>query len=188
MIYLADYDDIIATHLANVERDHCDLEAKKKGNKKGDKAHRFGRGSKLTFLSNDIQNKLIDIISKEIAKEVVNLIKDSVAWAVIADTTPDVSKHEQFSLCVRIVTRSGNLSEHLLFCTRARATTAEKLINQVSEEMNRLKVPFDNVVAQTYDGASNMSGKYNGLQAKFKELAGEHVILFTVMLTIYILY
>ena len=32
------------------------------------------------------------------------------------------------------------------------------------------------MVAQTYDGASNMSGKYNGLQAKFKSLAGEHVI------------
>lgn len=174
--YLAEYDDIIALHLENIEREHLNFEAKKKGTKKGDKARRFGRGSKLTFLSNDMQNKLIEIISKEIAKEVVNLIKNSVAWAVIADTTPDVSKHEQFSLCVRVVIKSGEVSEHLLFCTRAEATTAEKLVNLVSEEMNKLNVQFENVVAQTYDGASNMSGKYNGLQAKFKELAGEHII------------
>lgn len=174
--YLAEYDDVMALHLESVERDHIDLEAKKKGKKKGDKARRFGRGSKLTFLSNDMQNKIIDVISKEIAKEIVNLVKDSVAWAVIADTTPDVSKHEQFSLCVRVVTKSGEVSEHLLFCTRTGATTAEALVNKVEEEMTRLDVPFDNVVAQTYDGASNMSGKYNGLQAKFKEIAGEHVI------------
>ena len=35
---------------------------------------------------------------------------------------------------------------------------------------------YDNLIAQTYDGASNMSGKYNGLQAKFKELAEENII------------
>ncbi|XP_066924588.1 zinc finger MYM-type protein 1-like [Clytia hemisphaerica] len=111
--YLAEYDDVMALHLESVERDHIDLEAKKKG----DKARRFGRGSKLTFLSNDMQNKIIAVISKEIAKEIVNLVKDSVAWAVIADTTPDVSKHEQFSLCVRVVTKSGEVSEHQTRCT-----------------------------------------------------------------------
>ena len=46
----------------------------------------------------------------------------------------------------------------------------------MSDELKRLNLPFDDLVAQTYDGASNMSGRYNGLQAKFKELAGEHVI------------
>ena len=35
---------------------------------------------------------------------------------------------------------------------------------------------FDNLVAQTYDGASNMTGKYNGLQALIKSCVGEHVI------------
>ena len=37
---------------------------------------------------------------------------------------------------------------------------------------------YDNLVAQTYDRASNMSGRYNGLQAKFKELLGEKQIIF----------
>ena len=42
--------------------------------------------------------------------------------------------------------------------------------------MERLAVLYDNLIAQTYDGAFNMSGKYNGLQAKFKELAEENII------------
>ena len=43
------------------------MEEKKKGSKKVDKIRRFGRGSKLRFMNNNIQNKLIGIISKEIA-------------------------------------------------------------------------------------------------------------------------
>ena len=110
------------------------MEEKKKGSKKGDKTHRFRRGSKLTFKSNDIQNKLIDLISKEIGLEIVNLMKGSVALALIADTTADVSKHEQLSLCVRVVSKSGNAREHLLFSTRALSTTAEQLLNYIAAE------------------------------------------------------
>ena len=176
--YLANYDDGIATHLEKVENNHREMEEKKKGSKKGDKIRRFGRGSKLTFMSNDIQNKLIDIISKEIALEIVNLMKGSVAWALIADTTPDISKHKQLSLCVRAVSKLGNVSEHLLFCTCGLSSTAEQLLNHIADELERLAVPYDNLVAQTHDRASNMSGRYNGLQAKFKELAGEEHIIF----------
>ena len=37
-------------------------------------------------------------------------------------------------------------------------------------------VSFEKLVAQTYDGASNMSGCYNGLQAIIKEKVGDHII------------
>ena len=167
------------------------MEEKKKGSKKGDKICRFGRGSKPTFTSNDIQNKLIDIISKEISLEIVNLMKGSIARALIADTTLDVSKHEQLSLGVRVVSKSGNVSEHLLFSTRELSTTAEQLLNHIADELERLALPYDNLVAQTYDGASNMSGRYNGLQAKFKELAGEEHIIFVhcyALCTVYTFY
>ena len=117
---LANCDDVIATHLEIVENDRREMEEKKKGSKKRDNnIRRFGRGSKLTFVSNDIQNKLIDIISKQIAFEIINLIKGNVAWALIANTTTDISKHEQLSFCVRVVSKSGNVGEHVLFCTRA---------------------------------------------------------------------
>ena len=87
-----------------------------------------------------------------------------------------MAKHEQLSLCVRVVGKSGDVSEHLLFLSRASATTADELLKSIVGRLEELRVPFTNLVAQTYDGASNMSGKYNGLQAKFKELAGERVI------------
>ena len=100
-------------------------------------------------MSRDIQNKLIDIISKEISLDIVNLMKGSVAWALIADTTPDVSKHEEISFCVQVISKSGKVREHLLFCIGALSMTVEQLLNHIANELERLAVPYDNLVAQT---------------------------------------
>ena len=97
-------------------------------------------------MSNNIQNKLINIISKEISLEILNLMKGSVAWALIADTKHNVSKHGQLNLCVRVGRNLGNESEHLLLCTRALLTTTEQLLNHISDELERLAVPCDNLV------------------------------------------
>ena len=45
-----------------------------------------------------------------------------------------------------------------------------ELYNLISKGLS-----FDKLVAQTYKGASNMSGCYNGLQAIIKEKVGDHV-------------
>ena len=66
--YLANYDDAIATHLKKVENDHREMEEKKKESKN---KHSQAMISKINSL----------ITSKEIALEIVNLMKGSVAWA-----------------------------------------------------------------------------------------------------------
>ena len=97
------------------------------------------------------------------------------AWALIADTTPDISHHWQLSICARIVNRNDKCSEHLLSCKRAYGTKAMQLYNLISETLIAKGVSFDKLVAQTYDRTSNMSGCYNGLQAIIKEKVGDHV-------------
>ena len=64
--YLADYDMTIRRHLEKV-RQKQELLASKDGGAKGAK----GRGSKLTFLSNDSQNTLVAVIGNEIASKIV---------------------------------------------------------------------------------------------------------------------
>ena len=81
-----------------VKKDHVQLDEKKKSTEKTDKPRKVGRGSKLAFITKNIQNKLIDIISNVIVTEIVGLINDCLAWAVIADTTPDVARHEQLKV------------------------------------------------------------------------------------------
>eukprot|EP00731_Ephydatia_muelleri_P019042 Em0011g1082a len=76
----------------------------------------------------------------------------------MADTTPDTSHHEQVSICVRIVNLNGHVSEHLLACQRAPGTNAEDLYGVIMSVLQFRDVSFDRLIAQAYDGASNMSG------------------------------
>ncbi|CAB3996918.1 Hypothetical predicted protein [Paramuricea clavata] len=111
-----------ANHLEKVRNQQAI--SRRKGGEKGAK----GRGSKLTFLSNDTrENNVIKIIGREIASQIVKEIGNCRAWALIADTIPDVSHHEQLSICARIVNRNGKCSEHLLSCKRASGTRAMEL-------------------------------------------------------------
>ena len=109
--YLSAYDVTTANHLEKVRNQQA-MTKRRKGGEKGAK----GRSSKLTFLSNNTQNNLINIIGKEIASQIVKEIGSCRAWALIADTTPDVSHHQQLSICARIVNRNGKCSKRLLSC------------------------------------------------------------------------
>ena len=76
--HLADYGMTIGRHIEKV-RQMQEWLASKDGEAKGTK----GRGSKLTFLSNDSQNTLVAVIGNEIASKIVKRIYNCKAWALI---------------------------------------------------------------------------------------------------------
>ena len=96
--YLSEYDPVLNSHLEKVKAQQREKHAVAKDGK-------VGRDKKLTFLSMNTQNKIIDIVGKEIAAEISSMIHDCRAWVLISDTTPDVTKHKQLSVCVRIVSK-----------------------------------------------------------------------------------
>ena len=77
---------------------------------------------------------------------------------------------------VTIVHSSRECSQHLLACQKAASTTEAALYDIIEQAFTFRNVPLDNLRAQTYDGASNMRGCYNGLQAILKENIGKHII------------
>ena len=174
---LSSYDVTIRDHFEKFRKEHEALALATARSQSGASATKKvkGRGSKITFLSNKTQNNVIDVIGKEITLEIVKRISECKAWALIVDTTPDVSHHEQLSICVRIIDSVGCCSEHLLCSKRAPGTTAQELYNTVVDALKSQGVTFSKMVAQTYDGASNMSGCYNGLQAIVRDEIGSHV-------------
>ena len=106
----------------------------------------------------------------------VQKIKECRAWSIMVDTTPDITDIEQVSICIRIVANSEKSSEHLIGCQEATSTTAAALYGVIEQAFKLKSVPLDKLATQTYDGASNMSGCYNGLQAIVKEKIGKHII------------
>ena len=111
-----------------------------------------GLWSKFSYLRH--KTNIIDFIGKEITSEIVKRIHNCKAWALIADTKPNVSHHEQLSIWVRIVDRVGYCSGHLLCSQRAPGATAKG-------------ATFRKI---------DMSGCHNELQAIFRDKFASHVI------------
>ena len=123
-----------------------------------------------TYLSPDIQNQMIEVIGSAISKEIIRRVKEATFFAIIADETPDSGKIEQLSLLVRYV-RNGTIEERLLSVEPMDQTTAEALLHTIRDKLENCGIAISNLRGQCYDGASNVSGIYTGLQARVKELS-----------------
>ncbi|KAL5517959.1 hypothetical protein EMCRGX_G003613, partial [Ephydatia muelleri] len=77
----------------------------------------------------------------------------------------------------KIIERHQSASEeHLLACQRAPGTTAEDLYGVIMSVLKLRDVSFDKLIAQAYDGASNMSGCYNGLQSRIQTRINPNIL------------
>ena len=63
--------------------------------------NRNGRAHKVTYMAKDSQNEMIDILGDNVRNEVIREVKEAQMYGVSADTTPDVSKHDQLAVVVR---------------------------------------------------------------------------------------
>ncbi|XP_065658807.1 uncharacterized protein LOC136083340 [Hydra vulgaris] len=118
-------------------------------------------------------NKQIVVILFDIAR---TLSQQGFAFRVSADTTPDISHQDRLSVCVRYVNSQGKSVERLLEIEKGNDKTGLGLASQIvnileSNLLNPELIPF-----QSYDFASNMSGKFNGTHVKLSELVGYKII------------
>ncbi len=89
----------------------------------------------------------------------------------MADETKDVKKKEQISLVLRYYF-SGAVHESFLHFESADRLDAAGLTDKIIHILESHGVEYkNNLVGQAYDGASVMSGKHSGVQARIKEQA-----------------
>ena len=67
----------------------------------------------VTYLSAQSQNELMDIIGKEMQRQIISEIKEAGMYAIMADTTPDVSHKGRLALACRYVSSSGQPIERI---------------------------------------------------------------------------
>lgn len=119
-----------------------------------------------SFTSWRRQNALIDIVSNHIKSSISLTIKNSKFFSIAIDSTFNVSHREQISFVFRYVDEEKcEIKERLLALKDTPKTTGNALCEIFKEvcELNSLDWT-NNLVGQFYDGASNMRGRYNGLQ------------------------
>ncbi|XP_028115985.1 zinc finger MYM-type protein 1-like [Camellia sinensis] len=88
-------------------------------------------------------------------------------FCILVDESQDESKKEQKTLIFRYVKNDGLLGEWLFDIVGVENTYALTFKKEISNILSRFNLPIQNMRGQGYDGASNMRGEWNGLQALF---------------------
>ena len=124
---------------------------------------------KKQYLSPVITNEIINIIGLTVLEKILTDIKTSKWYTIIVDEATDISHTEQMSLSIRWVNQKYQISEDTLGLIELLNTRAITIYQQIKDILIRCCLPLSQCRGQAYDGASNMSGIRNGVQALVKQ-------------------
>ncbi|XP_046863387.1 uncharacterized protein LOC124457143 [Xenia sp. Carnegie-2017] len=117
-------------------------------------------------LSNRIQNDLIVAVKDVMLKAIQDEVMRSPFVAISLDETSDVKTLSQLTTIVRYVNPDGKAVKRFLgFTDVSEDRTAARLKQEVGKTLNEYGCG-EKLIAQTYDGASVMSGELSGLQTR----------------------
>ncbi|KAG8175346.1 hypothetical protein JTE90_027047 [Oedothorax gibbosus] len=145
---LSTFDPILAGHI----------------NKYGNK----GKGV-TNYLSSTIVSELVAIMSRKVLEVIIQQVHQAKYFGLIVDSTPDISHIDQLAIVLRYVDTDGDAVERFLTFHAIHNHTSSHLHDVIVEYLKSLNIDLKYCRGQSYDNASNMSGKYSGLQARLKE-------------------
>ncbi|XP_051155178.1 zinc finger MYM-type protein 1-like [Leptopilina boulardi] len=129
-----------------------------------------GSGS-TSYLSKTVCDEFIFLMSKKAFEYISEELKSSKYFSLILDSTTDIGHVDQLTLVIRYVLNNGEACERFIKFLPSVGHKAQDLFLAVTSELKALDINIEDCRGQSYDNASNMSGLYNGLQAKIKEIS-----------------
>ncbi|XP_062150389.1 uncharacterized protein LOC133859059 [Alnus glutinosa] len=117
------------------------------------------RGNFLEILN------LIVLYNEQIAEETIRKEIGNAKFRIIVDEARDESMKEQMAIVLRFVDKDGFVRERFFGLVHVSNTAAVTLQNGIYFVLSQHKLAIENIRGQGYDGASNMRGGWNGLQA-----------------------
>lgn len=114
---------------------------------------------------------------KKIAQEVI----EAKIFSLEIDSTQHVAVMDQLSLCIRYVLK-GEVQERFLKMIEVKSSTGIEQYLFVKENLDSLSIDLKNLVSESFDGASNMSGQYSGLQAQLKKTRQVQYLLIVMLM------
>ena len=143
---IAKFDPFLASHISTY------------GNK--------GRGH-ISYLSKNIYEEFIILMADSVLKQIVKEINVARYFSMSVDSTPDVSHADQLTVTVRYLSPDTPepVERFLRFIHVKCAKTGENLAKIVLDFLKSHGIDISCCRGQSYDNASNMSGKYSGMQS-----------------------
>ena len=110
---------------------------------------------------------MIDIVSQNVVETIKEQILESKYYSVECD---EVTSHKKsyMSIIIRYVFQNA-IQERVVGLKNVLSLQGKSLADVIVEELNELQIPLRNMIGKGFDGASNMSGKDNGVQQHLNE-------------------
>uniref|UniRef100_A0A2N9H031 TTF-type domain-containing protein n=1 Tax=Fagus sylvatica TaxID=28930 RepID=A0A2N9H031_FAGSY len=118
------------------------------------------------YTSPDIQKEILNILAIRVRNKIREEIGDA-KFCILVDEALDESNKEQMAIVLRFVNRDGFVQERFFDVVGVDETSAKTLKKGICNVLTHHNLQVENMRGQGYDGASNMRGVWNGLQALF---------------------
>lgn len=128
-----------------------------------------GRGH-VSYLSSTIANEFIHVLATAVRDVLVSEIQTSKYFAMIVDSTPDVSHVDQLTIVLRYVDQTGLAVERFMEFLENTGHKGKEMETEVTDCLKTRSINIMDCRGQSYDNAKNMSGKFKGLQRRIKEI------------------
>ncbi|CAI0400675.1 unnamed protein product [Linum tenue] len=118
------------------------------------------------YISPSIQKEILGIIAHRVRCKIREEIGDS-CFSILVDEAVDEAGREQMYVILRYVSSHGILTERFFALKSVAETSAETLKQAICEVLSQYDLQIEKLRGQGYEGASNMSGHFNGAKALF---------------------
>ena len=126
-----------------------------------------------------IQNQMIALFGEAIKDEIIKRVRKAQFFVPMMDETQDAAHCDQVIVMLRYVHSQGrkeNIEERMVALVSAKGKTGEAMETLLLETLKNLGLSLDCIIGQCYDGGANLSGCFNGVQARI--LARNSLALF----------
>ncbi|KAL5820586.1 hypothetical protein ACOSQ3_022468 [Xanthoceras sorbifolium] len=118
------------------------------------------------YTSPRIQKELLNILANEVRAKIREEVGDA-KFCILVDEAVDESNREQMAIILRYIDLKGFVRERFFQVISVHDTNSSTLKKEICNVLARYNLSVENLRGQGYDGASNMRGEWNGLQALF---------------------
>ena len=133
--------------------------------------------TKKHYLSNIIQNELIDIVAKKVEKELMIQLTKVKYYALSLNCRRDISHKKQMTVILRFVQcdeeNGVTVKEAFLGYLRVDDSTGRELLDTFMKRVEELGLNLADCCGQCYDNGANMKGKEAGVQARLLEITSK---------------
>ncbi|KAM5583814.1 hypothetical protein ABKV19_003607 [Rosa sericea] len=119
-----------------------------------------------TYTSPKIQKEILSILANRVRRKIREEVGEA-KFCLLVDEALDESKKEQMAIILRFVDSHGFVRERFFHVVSVSDTCAATLKSKIDNVLTEYNLQVENLRGQGYDGASNMRGEWNGLQALF---------------------